>query len=48
MDGERGAPTAGTEDGRLVAIDSGKRDLTGWPMWGGNAARSGMKPGAVH
>jgi outer membrane protein assembly factor BamB len=36
----------GTEDGRLVAIDSGKRDLTGWPMWGGNAARSGMKPGA--
>ncbi|HUJ57003.1 MAG TPA: PQQ-binding-like beta-propeller repeat protein [Kofleriaceae bacterium] len=31
----------GTEDGRLVAIDTGERDLTGWPMWGGNAARTG-------
>jgi outer membrane protein assembly factor BamB len=31
----------GTEDGRLVAINSGKKGLTGWPMWGGNAARSG-------
>jgi outer membrane protein assembly factor BamB len=32
----------GTEDGRLVAIDTGKRDLTGWAMWGGNAARTGI------
>jgi outer membrane protein assembly factor BamB len=31
----------GTADGRLVAIDSGDRDLTGWPMWGRDAARSG-------
>ncbi len=32
----------GTEDGRLVAIDTGDRTLTGWPMWGGNAARTGI------
>jgi outer membrane protein assembly factor BamB len=32
----------GTEDGRLVAIDTGEKTLTGWPMWGGNAARSGI------
>jgi outer membrane protein assembly factor BamB len=31
----------GTEDGRLVAIDTGDATLTGWPMWGGNAARTG-------
>lgn len=32
----------GTEDGRLVAIDTKARSLTGWPMWGGNAARTGI------
>ena len=32
----------GTEDGRLVAINTGDKKLTGWPMWGGNAARSGI------
>lgn len=32
----------GTEDGRLVAIDTKDRSLTGWPMWGGNAARTGI------
>jgi outer membrane protein assembly factor BamB len=32
----------GTEDGRLVAIDTGDKTLTGWPMWGGNAARTGI------
>lgn len=31
----------GTDDGRLVAIDTGDPGLTGWPMWGGNAARTG-------
>jgi len=36
---------AGTEDGRLVAIDTGKPELTGWPMWGGNAARTGVAAG---
>jgi outer membrane protein assembly factor BamB len=32
----------GTEDGRLVAIDTHDRGLTGWPMWGGDAARTGI------
>jgi outer membrane protein assembly factor BamB len=32
----------GTEDGRLVAIDTGEKDLSGWPMWGGNAAHTGI------
>ena len=36
----------GTEDGRLVAIDTGEATLTGWAMWGGNAARTGMTPGS--
>ena len=31
----------GTEDGKLVAIDTGDKSLTGWPMWGKNAAREG-------
>jgi outer membrane protein assembly factor BamB len=35
----------GTDDGRLVAIDSGDRSLTGWAMWGGNAARTGEVDG---
>jgi outer membrane protein assembly factor BamB len=34
----------GTEDGRLVAIDTGDRTLGGWPMWGGDAARTGIAP----
>ncbi len=32
----------GTEDGRLVAIDTGDAKMTGWPMWGGDAARTGV------
>lgn len=31
----------GTDDGRLVAIDTGDPTLTGWATWGGNAARTG-------
>lgn len=34
----------GTEDGRLVAIDTGDKTLTGWAMWGGNAQRTGAMP----
>jgi Ca-activated chloride channel family protein len=34
----------GTEDGRLVAIDTRDKKLTGWSMWGGNAQRSGVGP----
>lgn len=32
----------GTDDGRLVAIDTKDRTLTGWPMWGGDAGRAGI------
>ena len=32
----------GTEDGRLIAVNTGDTGLTGWPMWGGNAARTGI------
>lgn len=35
---------AGTADGKLVAIDTGDRSLTGWAMWGADAARSGVAP----
>jgi len=32
----------GTDDGRLVAIDTGDTTVTGWSMWGGNAQRTGI------
>jgi outer membrane protein assembly factor BamB len=32
----------GTEDGRLVAIDTKDPTVTGWPTWGGNAQRTGI------
>jgi outer membrane protein assembly factor BamB len=32
----------GTEDGKLVAIDTKDKSVTGWPTWGGNAQRSGV------
>jgi outer membrane protein assembly factor BamB len=38
---DRGWIFVGTDDGRLVAIDTRDRTLTGWSMWGGNAARTG-------
>ena len=31
----------GTQDGKLVCIDTGNRKYTGWSMWGANAARTG-------
>lgn len=31
----------GTEDGRLVAIDTKDPSVDGWPTWGGNAQRTG-------
>ena len=31
----------GTTDGWLIAIDTGDDSLTGWPMWGKDAARTG-------
>ncbi|MEL6347277.1 MAG: PQQ-binding-like beta-propeller repeat protein [Myxococcota bacterium] len=38
---EAGWLYVGTEDGRLIGIDTGDLAMTGWPMWGGDAARSG-------
>ena len=32
---------AGTTDGKLVAINTGDKTLTGWSQWGKNAARNG-------
>lgn len=33
---------AGTTQGKIVAIDTGDPTLTGWPVWGGDAAHSGV------
>ena len=33
----------GTQDGRLVCVDTGNKEFTGWSMWGGNAARTGIQ-----
>jgi outer membrane protein assembly factor BamB len=32
----------GTEDGKLVAIDTKDPAITGWPTWGGDAQRTGI------
>ena len=32
----------GTDDGKLVGIDTRDAKLTGWPTWGGNAQRTGI------
>lgn len=34
---------AGTANGRIVAIDTGDRTLTGWPTWAANPARTGQR-----
>jgi len=34
---------AGTEDGRLIAINTGDRALTGWPTWGGDSGRTATR-----
>jgi outer membrane protein assembly factor BamB len=31
----------GTQDGKLVCIDTGDKTFTGWPCWGGNPAHTG-------
>jgi Ca-activated chloride channel family protein len=38
---EDGRIYAGTQDGKVVCIDTGDARLTGWPMWGRDAAHSG-------
>lgn len=32
----------GTQDGRMICIDTRLPQLTGWYMWGGNAAHTGV------
>ena len=34
----------GTDDGKLVAIDTRDPSMTGWTTWGGNAQRTGVAP----
>ena len=32
----------GTQDGKLICIDTGDKSLTGWPCWGGNPQHTGV------
>lgn len=38
---DRGWVYVGSANGQLVALDSGNEELTGWPTWAGNPARTG-------
>jgi hypothetical protein len=33
----------GTQDGQVVCIDTGDKQLTGWSTWGGNSAHTGIR-----
>ena len=35
----------GTDDGRIICIETGKESLTGWSTWGGNSAHTGIGEG---
>jgi outer membrane protein assembly factor BamB len=39
---EGGRIYVGTQDGKVVCIDTGDPKLTGWPCWGANAAHTGL------
>jgi outer membrane protein assembly factor BamB len=39
---EGGRIFVGTQDGRMVCIETGEPKNTGWPQWGGNAQRTGV------
>jgi outer membrane protein assembly factor BamB len=39
---EGGRIYVGTQDGKLICIDSGDRTLTGWSCWGGDARHTGV------
>jgi len=41
---EGGRIYVGTEDGKVVCLDTGERSLTGWPMWGRDPAHTGVVP----
>jgi outer membrane protein assembly factor BamB len=42
---EGGKVYVGTQDGKLVCIDTGDRKFTGWSCWGGNPAHTGLRDG---
>jgi outer membrane protein assembly factor BamB len=39
---ENGKIYVGTQNGKVVCIDTGDAKFTGWPCWGGNAAHTGL------
>lgn len=39
---EGGRIYIGTQDGKLICIDTGDKTLTGWTCWGGNAQHTGV------
>ncbi|MBN9120356.1 MAG: PQQ-binding-like beta-propeller repeat protein [Planctomycetes bacterium] len=39
---EGGRIYVGTQDGKLICINTGDKALTGWPCWGGNAQHTGI------
>lgn len=39
---EGGRIFVGTQDGRMVCIETGDAKISGWPQWGGNAQRTGV------
>ena len=39
---EGGRIYVGTQDGKLICIDTGDKSLTGWPCWGGNPQHTGV------
>ena len=40
---EGGNVYVGTQDGKVICIRTGDKKNTGWPMWGGNAQRTGLQ-----
>ena len=40
---EGGRIYVGTQDGKLVCVNTGNKAFTGWAQWGGNAARTGVR-----
>lgn len=40
---EAGWIYVGTEDGRLIAINTGDKSVTGWPTWGGDNGRTATR-----
>jgi outer membrane protein assembly factor BamB len=42
---ENGRIYVGTQDGKLVCVDTGDRQLTGWPTWGGDGGHTNVRKG---